>query len=137
MSKCMNSDRNSHAEMPPVQDRRAHSRISMALPCEIRTGQTTRKATLVRLSLSGAFIASSYTPASGEHVTIVIPSRGRTGSLTLTGEVVRSGFHFSQQVSSRGFGIHFQRAGSDLLLLIRDAMAGNAHRQGGGTAKPP
>ena len=120
----MSRNQNTSTQMPPVQDRRAHSRVSVSLPCEVRSGETTRKATLVHLSLRGAFIASSHIPASGERITVVIPSRGRTGSLTLMGEVVRSGYHFALQGSSRGFGVHFPRSSTDLLLLIKEALAG-------------
>ncbi len=109
--------------MPQVQDRRAHSRVSVSLPCEIHSGNQIYRGTLVHLSLSGAFISSLHTPAPGERITVVVPTRAGSGSLSLAGQVVRSGYHHSNQGGTRGFGVRFQRAGTELLALIKHAMS--------------
>jgi len=122
MSHGMNQREGPRVRTAPVQDNRRHARMAVSLPCEVRSGQLAYKATIVHLSLSGAFVTSENLPSRGEPLTVSIPSPQGNRTLTLTGRVARTGLQRTGSGNFRGFAVRFEHASPDLVLILKEAI---------------
>jgi len=112
---------------PPVQDRRTHSRVAVKLPCKVKGANTEHSAVLVHLSLGGAFVHSTWCPAEGERVTLLLSSPRNKGLVQLEATVLRVGNHTSDGRRYDGFVVRFDKKVSDLLRVMQSALSGSAH----------
>jgi hypothetical protein len=104
---------------PLARDRRKLSRIPAQLACMFTHGGVTRPATILDLSLGGAFLESGFLPPKGSVITISLESPLAKKPVILAGTVVRGTWGMSGQGDVSRFGVHFSGGVPGLLGLLR------------------
>jgi hypothetical protein len=85
-----------------VQDRRTHMRLEVRIPCTFSVDGIARPGEIIRLSMSGCFVASNnWYPCKGDEVTIAF--HADQNPVVLEGKVTRVGVCCSKDKVRSGF----------------------------------
>jgi hypothetical protein len=101
-----------------TQDRRRLSRLIALLSCKFTYKQVTHNATLVDLSIKGAFLSSIFLPPIGGPIRVFLQSRQLKKPLALDGIVVRGGWGTSERGKISRFGVRFNSSPLELISLL-------------------
>jgi len=88
------------------------------LGCEFTFKQVTHNATIVNLSIRGAFLSSNFLPPIGGAVRVFFQSPRMKTPLALDGVVVRGGWGMSERGEVSRFGVRFNSSPVELISLL-------------------
>ena len=100
------------------QDRRNTSRVMARVDCHFSFEGNRHPATIIDLSLKGAFLSSSCLPPNGSNIVVEIQQPGVKKDLVFDGTVTRGTWVTSDHGKRGRFGIRFGNAPIGLLALI-------------------
>ncbi len=101
-----------------IQDRRSVSRIIARLACQCSYGGVSHDATLINLSMKGAYLSSKSQPPKSTDVTITLKTSLLKKPLVLEGKILRMGFGVAEQGTQYRFGVRFNYSPLDLVELV-------------------
>ena len=101
-----------------AKDRRLISRVAALLECQFTFAGVNYEATIVDLSLQGAFLSSKFLPPNDSSVTVSLQTPHLKEKLVVEGKVIRGGWGMSELGELSRFGIRFSHSSLDLIELI-------------------
>jgi hypothetical protein len=117
-----------------IQDRRANSRLPVQLECEYEWNTTVYKATLMDISMTGAFVLSRGVPPERSRVSLVLTAPGSKQVVRVEARVARGGWRGGWG-RGPGFGIRFTTVTRELVELFKDVMKDSEAKICGFTAR--
>ncbi len=106
-----------------TQDRRKISRVPARLPCRFSIKGESHEATLLDLSLNGAFLSSKFLPPNGSGIRVTLQTPSLKNPLDLDATVIRGNCVNSDHGSLSRFAIRFHSSSLDLMKLIQQLIS--------------
>ncbi|MDR0842269.1 MAG: PilZ domain-containing protein [Acidobacteriota bacterium] len=108
-----------------LQDRRRLARIGTHMKCQFRANGEEYEALMLDLSQEGAFLSSSFLPASKSKIFLNLQAECLKSPLELKGTVMRGVSAMSEHGRVGQFGVEFENPPLDLIRLISAFSAGH------------
>jgi hypothetical protein len=101
-----------------TQDRRRISRIPVRIPCHFTQAGVRHEASVISISLTGAFLSAKHLPQTGGTITLSLTLPNSKNVLEIQCSVVRGGWGISDHGKLGRFGVRFSHTPPDLVVFV-------------------